>query len=272
MSQFPRQKRQARTYWAELGFLVLGLFALQPNLLRSLFSGTQINANSYADRPYYPVNQNYANSNSQSWQANSMGSMYLPAYQNPIYIGQQAWVPQRTIGSLPPANSNSSALLQAQYQPTPAMNQSYVPWDYNQAQQHSVPTGYGYQQPYQNAQPWANTARNDWQSQQSYDNQGTGRFSASTQTNGQWPTHPDSTGRGSSYPSNMYAGSSSNPFKPLVTKPAQPSLFGSGSSNYGADSYLSGRANSTSQRFPYPTNSSSTNSFTPYRPGSNLTR
>ncbi len=263
MSQFPRQKRQARSYWAELGFLVLGLFALQPNLLSSLVSGTHNNSSPYAERTSYPGYQNVSNPNSQNWQANSLGSMYWPSYQNPAN-GQQAW----------PNSAMSSSYIQPMQTSYQQSNPRTAVWDYNSNQPGSLPTSYGF--PYQNSQPSEYTARNSWSAPPSYGNQTAGYSAAGTQFNGQLTDYSENTNRGSTYSSNPYAGSSnpyavssSNPFSSLVTKPQPYSLFGGGSK---ADSYLSERPNSTSQRFGYPTNSSSSNTFTPYRPSMGVYR
>jgi hypothetical protein len=50
-----RQKRPVRTYWAELGFLVLGLLGLQPSLFTSLITGAQTKPANY----YEPQNPQY---------------------------------------------------------------------------------------------------------------------------------------------------------------------------------------------------------------------
>jgi len=56
MAYFARQKRQTKTYWAELGFMALGLFGLQPSLFTNLLSVPQPNLSAVSD-PFYAAYQ-----------------------------------------------------------------------------------------------------------------------------------------------------------------------------------------------------------------------
>ncbi len=300
MSYVPRQKRQARSYWAELGFLALGLFALQPNLLTGLFSGSQTSASNYAERLQYPASQALLYPNSQSWSANSMAATYPIGFQSPNNMtsyspmahsappysttpysttpynsAQQSWGTQSFTGSIASHNPSWN------YQQPPNVASA---WDTQQGHYPTAQTGNSYQQPYQFAQASSNTWDSGWP------------MSSSTGLSGQWPNTSQSNRGGSGNSSNLFAGSTSNPFNSLITKPSQSPLFGNGSSNYGtgtygaanyspssynpgnyavgnnnavnygADNYLSRRLNAT-PNYQGPTNARGSG-FVPYQPQS----
>ena len=52
MAHYSRQKRQSRFYWAELGFMALGLLGLQPGLFTHLIFGSPSRPSSYDDSHY----------------------------------------------------------------------------------------------------------------------------------------------------------------------------------------------------------------------------
>jgi hypothetical protein len=268
MSYFPRQKRQARTYWAELGFLALGLFALQPSLLSNLFSvPPNRTAVEYGRQLYAP--QTYPVSNSQNWLANSLGSNYVPAYLTPqMYgaqnlAGHQSWPPQNT-PSMPNPTGISSAYYSAGQFPTAYTGQGFG---------YSMPSSstYAMQQPQSlwNGREYQPSQSSHLQTSNTYAYPNTQNYAAAAYSG--WPTQTTANRNWNNSPTNSYAGSSTNPFNSL-TRPAQSPLFGNSNRNgySGADSYLSGRTNSSYS--PYPANANSSDSFTPYRPGNSLYR
>ena len=258
MSNFPRQKRQARSYWAELGFLALGLFALQPSLLSNLLSGSQSNSSfELGSRTMAP--QNPLAQNSQNWRVNSFDPNYAPPYQYAPMSGHQNVPSQYIVGLQNPMNSVSPNNSSGQYYPAYTTGQvngqtqqlsPYYGFQQPQALQSSNGYAYGYQPEYPNARSSGNTPSNGWPSQ----------------------TAANYSSNWKNTSSNVHTGNASNRFSSLIVKPSQSSLFGNGNgnTNYGADNYLSGRTNSA--YYPYPTNSTGSNGFTPYRPGNSFYR
>ena len=76
MAYYARQKRQSNFYWAELGFMAVGLLGLQPELFINLIQGSQSKVTAYENRLYAPsVYQAY--DFSRDYSANARPSNYL---------------------------------------------------------------------------------------------------------------------------------------------------------------------------------------------------
>ncbi len=121
MAYFARQKRQTKTYWAELGFMALGLFGLQPGLFTSLLTPSQAKYSADTD-PYYSTYQNRPSSSySDYW---SSPSLALAAN---LYGGNTGGWPQSQpyVAStlLPVTSTLQPSFLTAQYAQTPNLSQ-----------------------------------------------------------------------------------------------------------------------------------------------------
>ena len=242
MTYIPRQKRQARSYWAELGFLVMGLFALQPSLLTNLLPGPQNKHTQEMGSQYYPM-QGRFQPNGQNWWSNSVDAAYRPLPMQTAMQGLNSnWQPQNNFGWDRIDPNSPSHLATSQF--------------------HGQSPQYGVQQPQfpQYSNNWGN---------QSSQIGSTNNLNWGGPSSNSWASQTVANSNWRNAPSNSY-GTSSNPFSSLIGKPSQSSLFGNGSAGSGADSYLSGRTNSAYS--PYPTNSNGSNSFVPYRPGNSLYR
>ncbi len=272
MAHFARQKRQSRFYWAELGFMALGLLGLQPSLFINLIMGSQTKSNPfqstlpnqtfdvYRDLPathlasYYPA-QPFLGlpSLAQGWPPNTPPSYgqnltYGQLAQNPFrQSGQQfntssqtfptsgSYVPQQNYSNLAAYNPQQYA----QYSPTPQFASSYG--GQNQpAYLAQANTGYS----------WPGTANSDqWSALQSnnYDNR-VGNFQP-----------------GAMYADNPNSISGSYPYNALTPRTSPRSLFDSG---YGSNNYVAGRTNtaSSSQTYGYPSSSSKPSAWQRYQP------
>lgn len=137
MAYFAGQKRQSRFYWAELGFMALGLLGLQPSLLTNLIASAQSRTNSNSD-PRYLTQQGQAMRGYENFPSNQVAS-YLPAYTTvpptPVFGWQQQVSPQQT---------NAQQLLYSAPQQL-----------YNAPQQpYSTATQYSTTQPYSTSQAY----------------------------------------------------------------------------------------------------------------------
>ncbi|MCY2981831.1 MAG: hypothetical protein NTU79_24485 [Planctomycetota bacterium] len=101
MAVFGRQKRQSRFYWAELGFMALGLLGLQPSLFTSLFSGLQSKPASYVD-PNYTTAQPL--DFYRDWAASQLVSILTNPHSGPVQT-TNGWSPAPFNGSQVPSTS-----------------------------------------------------------------------------------------------------------------------------------------------------------------------
>ncbi len=97
MAVFGRQKRQSRFYWAELGFMALGLLGLQPSLFTSLFTGFKAKTASYADQNY-PSTQPQSLDFYRDWAAFQLASLMTQPQSGPIST-PNGWAPAPVNGS-----------------------------------------------------------------------------------------------------------------------------------------------------------------------------
>jgi len=112
MAVFGRQKRQSRFYWAELGFMALGLLGLQPSLFTSLFSGLQSKPASYVD-PNYTTAQPL--DFYRDWAASQLVSILTNPHSGPI-PATNGWAPPPFHGSqVPPTSYGQSGYSAPQY-------------------------------------------------------------------------------------------------------------------------------------------------------------
>jgi hypothetical protein len=106
MAYFARQKRQTKTYWAELGFMALGLFGLQPGLFTNLLSAPQPSLSElagpiYASYPFRPQSNylDYSSTPSLTLASNLYGTNAV-SWAQPQYLSN-SFLP--AINTLPPS-------------------------------------------------------------------------------------------------------------------------------------------------------------------------
>lgn len=102
MAVFGRQKRQSRFYWAELGFMALGLLGLQPSLFTSLFTGFKAKPASYADQNYNPT-QPQSLDFYRDWAAFQLASLLTQPHSGPVST-PNGWAPAPINGSQVPSS------------------------------------------------------------------------------------------------------------------------------------------------------------------------
>jgi hypothetical protein len=155
MAVFGRQKRQSRFYWAELGFMALGLLGLQPSLFTSLFTGLQSKPASYVD-------QNHTTAQPldfyRDWAASQLVSFVTNPHSGPGHT-TNGWAPAPFHGSQVPSTgyghsghaapqySSAQSFGTPQYaaQNYPAQNypaQNYAPGYANPGQLNGPPNSY----------------------------------------------------------------------------------------------------------------------------------
>ncbi len=127
MAHFARQKRQSRFYWAELGFIALGLLGLQPGLFTYLIFGSPSRSSSFDDS-YYQVfpnqalNQIQVSDNSRDWPQTYLAS-YQPVNAFPSSYAQ----PHQLLYAEMPTYSGSAPYPQQQnYSPQSANYQQQL--------------------------------------------------------------------------------------------------------------------------------------------------
>lgn len=244
MAHFARQKRQSRFYWAELGFMALGLLGLQPSLFTNLIMGSQTKSNPFHSTPqnqpldlyrdlsathlasYYPTQLSYPTQPSIGLPAMVQG---WPQYTPPTY-GQnppsgQPTYGQPTYGQLP-QNPYSQPFQQLN-----AHSQT-VPTSGLYAQQnYSTPSAYNSQIP-QYAQ-YSSTP----QFATSYGGQNQPAYSAQANNGYSWPAAANVGG-------------------------------------YGSNNDFAGRAStaSSSQSYGYPSSSAKPGAWQRYQPNSSMYR
>ena len=114
MAVFGRQKRQSRFYWAELGFMALGLLGLQPSLFTSLFTGVQSKPASYVD-PNYTTAQPL--DLYRDWAASQLVSFVTNPHSGQVHT-TNGWAPTPFNGSqVPPTSYGQPGYAAPQYPP-----------------------------------------------------------------------------------------------------------------------------------------------------------
>ena len=296
MAYFARQKRQSKFYWAELGFMALGLLGLQPSLFTNLILGSQTKSISY-DEPYYQASH-YQPLLGYRDRASGQFASLLPV--QPVsspFISAQGWVSQNSNSYLPSPSYNQSAYHQpsSYVQQQPYAQSSYAQSLYAQQptsvgvtgfapQQNYLPQSAYNQQPQQFSPSAYQAASNAWANQPAYLAQAnTGYSTPSAAANNNWSgAQPNLYGNNNSnyqastnYPSNLYPSNtnskaSSYPYNALAPRSAQQQTFGNNTSYYN-----SGPTNnaSSAQSYPYQSNAATSGSWQRYQaPGSPLYR
>ena len=242
MAHFARQKRQTRFYWAELGFIALGLLGLQPGLFTHLIFGPPARPSSYDDSHYQAL-YNQALSQSQGldhyrdWPQTYLAS-YYPAPS--IYAGQF------------PQPSSYTQPHQQSYTQLPA----YTGTAANQQLKHYSPQSANYQQQLQYAQSVPPNAATGWQNQAAYLAQSNNGYTPSSlATSSYQPT--------AAYQLNSYPNALTSAYSGLATRPSQPPLFDTSTNS----TYNTGPGNAASSAlsYPYQPNTANTSTWQRYR-------
>jgi hypothetical protein len=149
MAIFGRQKRQPRTYWAELGFMILGLLGLQPTLFMSLLQGTPEKVANYAEQNGYSVSPQSLEA-IRDWTTSQLTGLLPHSQQGPIST-PNGWapVPVQGSGALPSTSYTPSGYLASQpmTQPYPMQNTYGTAAGYAQQPAAYGQTATGYGQP-----------------------------------------------------------------------------------------------------------------------------
>ena len=150
MAVFGRQKRQSRFYWAELGFMALGLLGLQPSLFTSLFTGLQSKPASYVDQHYttaQPLDLY------RDWAASQLASFVINPHSGPMNT-TNGWAPAPFNGSQVPStsygqsgyaapqHSSAQSFGTPQYAAQNYPSQNYAPSYTNPGQLNGAPNSY----------------------------------------------------------------------------------------------------------------------------------
>lgn len=277
MAHFARQKRQSRFYWAELGFLALGLVGLQPSLFTNLLAGSQSKLNLYQkslhnqESPYYPALDSY-----RDW-TNTHLSSYMPTQpMNGLENQNQRW---------PPSQAVPSVLHQTSYpQSAYRVGQFSQPSAYAHSQQQlyaqqlgysgaeSNPNYLSYTPQSANYHPQQLTTRslpqsvpNGWQNQAVYH-----ADSINSYTNPNASTYGNSlTSQSTNFGSNPARYQPRAAYQPYSRLSQQP-IFESGyDTNYRAGTASAGSA---AQNYPYTPNATNSGAWRPYRPATSIYR
>ncbi len=291
MAYFARQKRQSKFYWAELGFMALGLLGLQPSLFTNLILGSQTKSISYKE-PYYQaaLYQPY-----DGYRDGAFGQFasQLPVQHASIpFNSAQGWMAQtatQNANYFPSTSYNQPAYQQPS---TYAQPQPYTQSLYAQQPTSAGMTGFAQQQKYlpQSSyyqQPFSPSAyqpaSNAWANQPAYLAQANSGYSTPNAANNNWlGAQPNLYGNNTnnyqsnaSYPSNLYPSNTNSkasvyPYNALAPRSAQQQPFGNNTSYYN-----SGTTNnaSSAQSYPYQSNAATSGSWQRYQaPGSPLYR
>jgi len=279
MAYFARQKRQSKFYWAELGFMALGLLGLQPSLFTNLILGSPAKSISYKE-PYYQaaIYQPFDGTNS-----------YLPstsynqsAYHQPYNYVQQ--IPYTQPASAQPLYAQPLYAQPLYAQPLYAQQPVGSGLSLIAQPQNYLPQSAYYQQPQQFSPSAYQVASGAWANQPAYLAQAnTGYSTPSAAANNNWlGAQPNLYGNNNSnyqpttnYPSNLYPSNTNSkasayPYNALAPRSAQQQTFGNNTRYYN-----SGATNNTStaQSYPYQSNSATSGSWQRYQaPGSPLYR
>lgn len=154
MAIFGRQKRQPRTYWAELGFMILGLLGLQPTLFMSLLQGTPEKVANYAEQNGYSVSPQSLEA-FRDWTTSHLNGLLPHSQQGPMST-PNGWapVPVQATGTLPSTSYTPNGYLASQpmTQPYPMQNAYGTPASYAPQPAAYGQTAAGYGQPLNAAQ------------------------------------------------------------------------------------------------------------------------
>lgn len=266
MAHFARQKRQSRFYWAELGFLALGLLGLQPSLFTNLMSGSQSKSSSHHQAfQNQEFTQNPAFDIYRDW-TNTHLSSYMPtqqiSYPQSAHLAGQFAQPstyaqsqQQLYAQLPAYAGTGSNPYHQSYAPQSA---NYHPQPlYTQSIQQAVPSG------------WQNQAAYPAEASNGYPNPNASAY-------GNWlPSQPTTYGSNTgSYQPNAayqpYSNIGTNAYSGLTPRLSQQPLFESGYNS----NYRTGTASTalSAQSYPFPSNTTNSGAWRPYRPATSIYR
>ena len=278
MAYFARQKRQSKFYWAELGFMALGLLGLQPSLFTNLVLSFQTKSISYKE-PYYQAASYQPFDGYRDGASGQIASLLPVQPASSPFNSAQGWMAQNSNPYLPSTSYTPSAY---QLPSNFAQQQSYAQPSYTQSLYAQQPTstgvtGYAQQQNYlpqaaYNQQPQQyspsayqaayQAAPNAWANQPAYLAQAnTGYSTPSATANNNWlgvqpnlygninrDYQPTTNYPSSLYPTNTNSKASVYPYNALAPRSAQQQTFGNNTSYYN-----SGPTNSGSwQRYQAP--------------------
>ena len=231
MAHFSRQKRQSRFYWAELGFMALGLIGLQPGLFTHLIFGSPSRPTSYDDSHYQAflnpaLNQIQTLDHYRDWPQTYLAS-YHPAPSIYGTVGSnQGWA--------------SSQLPTSSYLPSTSYSQS--PYLTSQFPQPSI-----YPQP---------AAPTGWQNQATYVAQSNNGYTQPSLAASGY--QPSVAYQPSSYPNTL-----TSAYNGLATTATQQPLFDTSyNSNYNTGT---AKASSSALNYPYQPNAANTSTWQRYR-------
>jgi hypothetical protein len=154
MAYFARQKRQTRFYWAELGFMALGLLGLQPSLFTNLIKGSQSKSIALTDDSY-PKQQGQSLRGYAYLPTHQQFESILPAYAEFPANQVNGWQ-QPAVASYPYASQQLYNLPQ----PYPTTQPYAVTQPYSTTQHYAATQPYTATLPYTATQPYPTTQPN----------------------------------------------------------------------------------------------------------------
>ena len=283
MAYFARQKRQSKFYWAELGFMALGLLGLQPSLFTNLILGSQTKSSSYKE-PYYQMAFYQPFDGYRDGVTGQFASLVPVQSVSSPFGTVQGWMAQNSNWYSPAPTYSQSAYHQpSNYaQQQPYTQQPYTQPLYAQqpssagvtgfaSQQNYVPQSAYYQQPQQFSPSAYQAAPNVWANQPAYLAQAnTGYSTPSAAANNNWlGSQPNLYGNNTSnyqpttgYPSNLYPKASTYPYNALAPRSGQQQTFGNNTSYYNAGATNNA---SSAQSYPYQSNAATSGSWQRYQ-------
>ena len=296
MAYFARQKRQSKFYWAELGFMALGLLGLQPSLFTNLILGSQTKSTSYKEPNYQSaIYQPFAGYPDGA--SGQFASLFPVQHAPSTFNSAQGWMAQNSNPYLPLAIYTPSAYHQPSnyaqqqlYAQQPYAQQLYAQQPISAGMtglaqhQNNLPQSAYYPQPQQYSPSAYQAASSAWANQPAHLAQAnTGYSTPSASANNNWlGAQPNNYGNNSSnyqptanYPSNSYPSNTSSkagayPYNALAPRSAQQQPFGNNTSYYNS---LPTNNASTAQSYPYQSNAATSGSWQRYQaPGSPLFR
>lgn len=273
MAHFSRQKRQSRFYWAELGFMALGLLGLQPGLFTHLIFGSPSRPSSYDDSHYQAflnpaLSQIQTLDHYRDWPQTYLASHH-PAQSIYGTVGpNQGWAPLQpsTSSYLPSTSYSQSPYVTSQFpQPSTYAQQqqqlfaqlpAFTGTSTIPQQQNYSPPSANYQQQLPYAQSMQPAAPTGWQNQATYVAQSNSSYTQPSLAASGYP--PTAAYQPSSYPNTF-----TSAYNGLATKATQQPLFDTSyNSNYNTGT---AKASSSALNYPYQPNTANTSTWQRYR-------
>ena len=242
MAHFTRQKRQSRFYWAELGFMALGLLGLQPGLFTHLIFGSPSRPSSYDDSHYQAFSNQALSQIQELDHYRDWPQTYLASYH-----------PTQQIS--PGQFSHPSTYAQPQQQ-LYAQLPAYPGTAAYPHQQNYSPQSANYHQQLQYAQSMPPIAAAGWQNQATYVAQSNNGYTQpSLAASGYQPT--------ATYPPSSYPNAFTSAYNGSATRATQQPLFDTSTNS----TYNTGtaKASSSALNYPYQPNTANTSTWQRYR-------